>query len=92
MFMYTAKRTVGLLLIIGVAVGCSNKGDEQVSIRDFDKRKGTESFISKHDMPQRLEFLLLETKGDTALLARPLQGFQKGRTGYDIQVIKHLYL
>ena len=55
-----------------VAVSCSNKGDKQASIRDFDQRKRAEAFISKLDMPQRLELLLLETKGDTAILAKLL--------------------
>ena len=67
----TAKSTLCFLLII-VAASCSNKGDEQVLIRDFAQRKRAEAFISKLDMPQRLELLLLETKGDTALLAKLL--------------------
>ena len=67
----TAKSTLCFLLI-GVAVSCSNKGDKQASIRDFDQRKRAEAFISKLDMPQRLELLLLETKGDTAILAKLL--------------------
>ena len=67
----TAKSTLCFLLII-VAVSCSNKGTEQASIRDFAQRKRSESFISKLDMPQRLELLLLETKGDTAILAKLL--------------------
>ena len=67
----TAKSTLCFLLII-VAVSCSNKGDEQASMRDFAQRKRAESFISKLYMPQRLELLLLETKGDTALLAKLL--------------------
>ena len=67
----TAKSTLCFLLII-VAVSCSNKGTEQASIRDFDQRKRAEAFISKLDMPQRLELLLLETRGDTALLAKLL--------------------
>ena len=67
----TAKSTLCFLLII-VAVSCSNKGTEQASIRDFAQRKRSESFISKLDMPQRLELLLLETRGDTALLAKLL--------------------
>ena len=64
----TAKSTLCFLLII-VAVSCSNKGTEQASMRDFAQRKRAESFISKLDMPQRLELLLLETRGDTVLLA-----------------------
>ena len=71
-YLSTAKCALNLLLFIGVAMGCSNKGDEQASIRDFDQRKRAEAFISKLDMPQRLELLLLETKGDTALLAKLL--------------------
>ena len=67
----TAKSTLCFLLII-VAASCSNKGDGQASMRDFAQRKRAESFISKLDMPQRLELLLLETKGDTALLAKLL--------------------
>ena len=67
----TAKSTLCFLLII-VAVSCSNKGTEQASILDFAQRKRSESFISKLDMPQRLELLLLETKGDTAILAKLL--------------------
>lgn len=67
----TAKSTLCFLLII-VAVSCSNKGTEQASMRDFAQRKRAESFISKLDMPQRLELLLLETRGDTALLAKLL--------------------
>ena len=55
-----------------VAIGCSNKREEKVLMRDFSQRKRAEVFISKLDMPQRLELLLLETRGDTALLARVL--------------------
>ena len=61
-----------IFLIAFIAVSCSNKGDEQASMRDFSQRKRAEMFISKLDMPQRLELLLLETRGDTALLARVL--------------------
>ena len=53
-------------------MGCSNKGDEQVLIRDFAQRKRAEAFIAKLDMPQRLELLLLEARGDTVLLAKLL--------------------
>ena len=67
----TAKSTLCFLLII-VAASCPNKGDGQASMRDFAQRKRAESFISKLDMPQRLELLLLETKGDTTLLAKLL--------------------
>ena len=61
-----------IFLIAFIAVSCSNKGDEQSSMRDFSQRKRAEMFISKLDIPQRLELLLLETRGDTALLARVL--------------------
>ena len=71
-YLSTAKCALSLLLCAGVAMGCSNKGDEQASIRDFAHRKRAEAFISKLDMPQRLELLLLETRGDTALLAKLL--------------------
>ena len=67
----TAKSTLCFLLII-MAANCSNRGDGQASMRDFSQRKRAESFISKLDMPQRLELLLLETKGDTAILAKLL--------------------
>ena len=70
--LFTAKCAFSLLLIMCVAIGCSNKEDEQASMRDFSQRKRAEVFISKLDMPQRLELLLLETRGDTALLARVL--------------------
>ena len=72
MFLFTAKYALSLLLFAGVAMGCSNKVDGQASMRDFAQRKRAESFISKLDMPQRLELLLLETKGDTTLLAKLL--------------------
>lgn len=68
----TAKCAFGLLLLIGVVVSCSNKGDKQVAMRDFAQRKRAEAFIAKLDMPQRLELLLLETRGDTTLLAKLL--------------------
>ena len=71
-YLSTTKCALSLLLFAGVAMGCSNKGDGQASIRDFDQRKRAEAFISKLDMPQRLELLLLETRGDTALLAKLL--------------------
>lgn len=67
----TAKCALCFLLI-GVVVSCSNKGTEQASMRDFAQRKRAEAFIAKLDMPQRLELLLLETRGDTALLAKLL--------------------
>ena len=68
----TAKCAFGFLLLVGVVVSCSNKGDEQASMRDFTQRKRAEAFIAKLDMSQRLELLLLETRGDTALLAKLL--------------------
>ena len=70
--LFTAKCALSLLLIMCVAIGCSNKREEKVLMRDFSQRKRAEVFISKLDMPQRLELLLLETRGDTALLARVL--------------------
>ena len=70
--LFTAKCAFSLLLIMCVAIGCSNKREEKVLMRDFSQRKRAEVFISKLDMPQRLELLLLETRGDTALLARVL--------------------
>ena len=70
--LFTAKCALSLLLIMCVAIGCSNKREEKVLMRDFSQRKRAEIFISKLDMPQRLELLLLETRGDTALLARVL--------------------
>ena len=70
--LFTAKCALSLLLIMCVAIGCSNKREEKALMRDFSQRKRAEIFISKLDMPQRLEQLLLETRGDTALLARVL--------------------
>ena len=70
--LFTAKCALSLLLIMCVAIGCSNKREEKVLMRDFSQRKRAEVFISKLDMPQRLELLLLETRGDTAILARVL--------------------
>ena len=55
-----------------VATGCSNKREEKVLMSDSSQRKRAEVFISKLDIQQRLELLLLETRGDTALLARVL--------------------
>lgn len=71
-FIQIAKCVIYLLLVTCVALGCYNNGGEQASIRDFDQRKRAEAFISKLDMPHRLELLLLETKGDTTLLAKLL--------------------
>ena len=70
--LFTAKCALSLLLIMCVAIGCSNKREEKVLMSDFSQRKRAEVFISKLDMPQRLELLLLETRGDTSLLARVL--------------------
>ena len=70
--LFTAKCALSLLLIMCVAIGCSNKREEKVLMSDSSQRKRAEMFISKLDMPQRLELLLLETRGDTALLARVL--------------------
>ena len=70
--LFTAKCALSLLLIMCVAIGCSNKRDEKVLMRDFSQRRRAEMFISKLDMPQRLDLLLLETRGATALLARVL--------------------
>ena len=70
--LFTAKCALSVLLIMCVAIGCSNKREEKVLMRDFSQRKRAEMFISKLDIPQRLELLLLETRGDTALLARVL--------------------
>ena len=70
--LFTAKCALSLLLIMCVAIGCSNKREEKVLMRYFSQRKRAEVFISKLDIQQRLELLLLETRGDTALLARVL--------------------
>ena len=70
--LFTAKCALRVLLIMCVAIGCSNKREEKVLMRDFSQRKRAEVFISKLDIQQRLELLLLETRGDTALLARVL--------------------
>ena len=71
-FILMARCALYIFLIAFIAASCSNKGDEQSSMRDFSQRKRAEMFISKLDIPQRLELLLLETRGDTALLARVL--------------------
>ena len=70
--LFTAKCALSFLLIMCVAIGCSNKREEKVLMRDFSQRKRAEVFISKLDIQQRLELLLLETRGDTALLAKVL--------------------
>lgn len=66
------NKALYIFLIAFIAASCSNKREEKVLMRDFSQRKRAEVFISKLDMPQRLELLLLETRGDTALLARVL--------------------
>ena len=71
-FILTTRCVLYIFLIAFIAASCSNKGDEQSSMRDFSQRKRAEVFISKLDIQQRLELLLLETRGDTALLARVL--------------------
>ena len=67
-----ARCALYIFLIAFIAASCSNKGDEQSSMRDFSQRKRAEMFISKLDIQQRLDLLLLETRGDTALLAKLL--------------------
>ena len=71
-FILTTRCALYIFLIAFIAASCSNKRVEKVLMRDFSQRKRAEVFISKLDMPQRLELLLLETRGDTALLARVL--------------------
>ena len=71
-FILTTRCALYIFLIAFIAASCSNKREEKVLMRDFSQRKRAEVFISKLDMPQRLELLLLETRGDTALLARVL--------------------
>ena len=71
-FILTTRCALYIFLIAFIAASCSNKGDEQSSMRDFSQRKRAEMFISKLDIPQRLELLLLETRGDTAILAKVL--------------------
>ena len=71
-FILTTRCVLYIFLIAFIAASCSNKREEKTLMRDFSQRKRAEVFISKLDMPQRLELLLLETRGDTALLARVL--------------------
>ena len=71
-FILTTRCALYIFLIAFIAASCSNKREEKVLMRDFSQRKRAEVFISKLDMPQRLELLLLETRGDTAILARVL--------------------
>ena len=90
--LFTAKCALSLLLIMCVAIGCSNKREEKVLMRDFSQRKRAEVFISKLDIQQRLELLLLETRGDTALLARVLlapEGSVKRLMEGEAQPTKH---
>ena len=71
-FILTTRCVLYIFLIAFIAASCSNKREEKILMRDFSQRKRAEMFISKLDIPQRLELLLLETRGDTALLARVL--------------------
>ena len=71
-FILTTRCVLYIFLIAFIAASCSNKREEEVLMSDSSQRKRAEVFISKLDMPQRLELLLLETRGDTALLARVL--------------------
>ena len=71
-FILTTRCVLYIFLIAFIAASCSNKREEKALMRDFSQRKRAEVFISKLDIQQRLELLLLETRGDTALLARVL--------------------
>ena len=71
-FILTTRCALYIFLIAFIAASCSNKREEKALMRDFSQRKRAEVFISKLDIQQRLELLLLETRGDTALLARVL--------------------
>ena len=71
-FILTTRCALYIFLIAFIAASCSNKREEKVLMRDFSQRKRAEVFISKLDIQQRLDLLLLETRGDTALLARVL--------------------
>ena len=71
-FILTTRCALYIFLIAFIAASCSNKREEKTLMRDFSQRKRAEVFISKLDIQQRLELLLLETRGDTALLARVL--------------------
>ena len=71
-FILTTRCALYIFLIAFIAASCSNKREEEVLMSDSSQRKRAEVFISKLDMPQRLELLLLETRGDTDLLARVL--------------------
>ena len=90
--LFTVKCALSLLLIMCVAIGCSNKREKKVLMRDFSQRKRAEVFISKLDIQQRLELLLLETRGDTALLARVLlapEASVKRLMAGEVQPTKH---
>ena len=71
-FILTTRCALYIFLIAFIAASCSNKREEKVLMRDFSQRKRAEVFISKLDIQQRLDLLLLETRGDTALLAKLL--------------------
>ena len=71
-FILTTRCVLYIFLIAFIAASCSNKREEKILMRDFSQRKRAEVFISKLDIQQRLDLLLLETRGDTALLARVL--------------------
>ena len=43
--LFTAKCALSLLLIMCVAIGCSNKREEKALMRDFSQRKRAEIFI-----------------------------------------------
>ena len=91
-FILTTRCALYIFLIAFIAASCSNKREEKVLMRDFSQRKRAEVFISKLDMPQRLELLLLETRGDTALLARVLlapEGSVKRLMEGEAQPTKH---
>ena len=71
-FILTTRCVLYIFLIAFIATSCCNKREEKTVMRDFSQRKRAEVFISKLDIQQRLELLLLETRGDTALLAKVL--------------------
>ena len=71
-FILTTRCVLYIFLIAFIAASCSNKREEKILMRDFSQRKRAEVFISKLDIQQRLDLLLLETRGDTALLAKLL--------------------
>ena len=71
-FILTTRCALYIFLIAFIAASCSNKREEKTLMRDISQRKRAEVFISKLDIQQRLDLLLLETRGDTALLARVL--------------------